>query len=80
VVEGLFAGGFAKFGVQNVVNRLVKRGGVVVKVWLKTTANRHRKNMPVFCTFFAFYLIQIGKRLTVAGEVNSHLGPPVRHR
>jgi hypothetical protein len=52
--RGVFAGSFAKFGVQNVVNWPVKRGGVVVKVWLKTTANQHRKNMPDFCTFFAF--------------------------
>jgi len=44
---GVFAGFFAKSGVQNMVNRLVKRGGVVVKVWLKTTANRHR-NMQAF--------------------------------
>jgi hypothetical protein len=29
-------GVFAIFGVQNVVNWLVKRGGVVVKVWLKS--------------------------------------------
>jgi hypothetical protein len=29
-------GGFAILGVQNVVNCVVKRGGVVVKVWWKS--------------------------------------------
>ena len=55
MVEGVFAGGFAIFGVQNVVNWLVKRGGVVVKVWLETTAKSFAKNMPPFCTFFRFF-------------------------
>jgi hypothetical protein len=30
----VFAGGFAVFGVQNVVKCVVNRGGFVVKVWL----------------------------------------------
>jgi hypothetical protein len=30
---GIFAGGFAKSVVQNVVICVVKRGGIVVKAW-----------------------------------------------
>jgi hypothetical protein len=45
---GVFAGGFAFFGVQNVVKCVVNCGGFVVKVWLETTANRALKNMPTF--------------------------------
>jgi hypothetical protein len=35
---GVFAGGFAVFGVQNVVKCVVKRGGFVVKVWSEREA------------------------------------------
>jgi hypothetical protein len=48
-------GVFAIFGVQNVVNWLVKRGGVVVKVWPETTANRPRKIRHIFAHFFNFF-------------------------
>jgi hypothetical protein len=41
--------------VQNVVNCVVNRGGVVVKVWLETTTNPPTKNMPTFSTFFSFF-------------------------
>jgi hypothetical protein len=37
-----FAGDLSISAVQNVVNCVVKRGGVMVKVWLETTANRLR--------------------------------------
>jgi hypothetical protein len=45
---GVFAGGFAVFGVQNVVKCVVKRGGFVVKAWLENAANRSPENMPTF--------------------------------
>jgi hypothetical protein len=48
-------GDFAFFDVQNVVNCVVNRGGVVVKVWLETTTNRPAKNMPTFSTLFRFF-------------------------
>jgi hypothetical protein len=52
VVEKAFLqGGSAFSGAQNVVKCVVKRGGVVVKVWLETTTNRSTKNTPTFCTF-----------------------------
>jgi hypothetical protein len=43
VGNGVFAGGFAFFGAQNVVKCVVERGGTVVKTWLETTANRRTK-------------------------------------
>jgi hypothetical protein len=48
-------GDLAFFDVQNVVNCVANRGGVVVKVWLETTTNRAAKNMPTFSTFFSFF-------------------------
>jgi hypothetical protein len=56
--SGFFAGGFAFFGVQNVVRCAVNRGGVVVKVWLETTANSLAKNTPTFLQVFQFFLIR----------------------
>jgi hypothetical protein len=47
----VFAGGFAVFGVQNVVKRVVNRGGFVVKVWLETAANRAGKTCQLFKIF-----------------------------
>jgi len=41
--------------VQKVVNCVVNRGGVVVKVWLETTANLLAKKMPTFPHFFSFF-------------------------
>jgi hypothetical protein len=38
---------FGKIGVQNVVFCVVNRGGVVVKAWLETTANRAIENFPL---------------------------------
>jgi hypothetical protein len=55
VVKCFFSGGFTISGVQNVVNCVVKRGGVVVKAWLKTTPNQTAKNTPTFAYFFDFF-------------------------
>jgi hypothetical protein len=52
---GVFVGGFAVFGVQNVVKCVVKRGGFVVKVWLKDAANRALKDFPFFEIFLIFF-------------------------
>jgi len=54
------------------VNRLVKRGGVVVKVWLKTTANRH-PTMQVFAHSQIFWKTdaKLIKRQRPAGKVNT---------
>ena len=38
-------------GVQNVVNWVVHRGGIVVKVWLETPANRRLKTRHFFEIF-----------------------------
>jgi hypothetical protein len=54
-VEWRFCRGFSIFGAQNVVNWLVKRGGVVVKVWLQTPANRRAKTCQVFGLFFQIF-------------------------
>ena len=57
---GVFAGGFAISGVQNVVKCVVNRGGVVVKVWLETAAYRALK----ICHLFEIFLwISLGGSL-----------------
>jgi hypothetical protein len=53
VVECVFAGGFAILSAQNVVKCVVNRGGIVVKVWLETPANR----APKYATFFEIFLV-----------------------
>jgi len=50
--KGVFAGGFANLGVQNVVFCVVNRGGSVVKAWLETTANRATKIFHFFEIYF----------------------------
>jgi len=45
------------FGVQNVVKRVVNRGGIVVKVWLETPANR---TLEKHATFFEIFLWIVG--------------------
>jgi hypothetical protein len=42
-------------GVQNVVNCVVKRGGVVVKVWLERQQIGSAKIRQLFCAFFIFF-------------------------
>jgi hypothetical protein len=49
---GVFAGGFAVFGVQNLVKCVVKRGGFVVKAWLESAANRALR----ICQLFEIFL------------------------
>jgi len=46
--KGVFAGGFANFGVQNVVFCVVNRGEFVVETWLEMTAN----SLPKIFHFF----------------------------
>jgi hypothetical protein len=48
----VFAGGFAKFGVHDVVFCVVDRGGSVVKTWLQMTVKRLLKNTPTFLDLF----------------------------
>jgi hypothetical protein len=50
--KGAFAGGFADFGVQNVVYCVVNRGGFVVKTWLETAANSMAKIFQLFKIYF----------------------------
>jgi hypothetical protein len=72
-VKRRFGGIFAKSNVQNVVNRLVKRGGVVVKVWLKPQQIGIAKHAGFLAHFQIFGKLDAvwSKRQTLAGEVNS---------
>jgi hypothetical protein len=49
---GVFAGGFAVFGCAERGFSMVKRGGVVVKVWLEDAADRALK----ICQLFEIFL------------------------
>jgi hypothetical protein len=72
--NSVFARFFAKLRVQNVVNWLVKRGGVVVKSVAEAIANRPREACRLFVHVQIFEnLMQIGKSHTPAEEVNSAL-------
>jgi hypothetical protein len=59
-------GGFAIPGVQNVVNWVVQRGGVMVKVWLEMTANHFAENSHIFCIFFELFCNVGRTALTIA--------------
>jgi hypothetical protein len=54
VVNSAFAGDLSNFGMQNVVDCVVKRGAFAVKAWLKTPANSARLKQAKSLYLFRF--------------------------
>ena len=69
MVNSAFAGDLSNFGMQNVVDCVVKRGAFAVKAWLKTPANSARlKQAKSFVPFSLFVTVRHGDAVEEIGS------------